>query len=303
MFDCVTKGPESVDWEALVATSPGPLFDAATGLSPRAAHPECAEAGWRATYEFEKGEDGWAVSRRWSSIFGMQSLFLAQGRFDEALALLTSAPWVSSAKLTALLDVAAGAPFEQETAEWAVELMERELPSSSRMWFLAVWGASQRDADWLAPLAKEMRARADTSGEPYESMLAKSFAAFETLARGDSLKALEMLEGIRPTVRNGIAWSPWHSLPVERLTEARLQLAFGRYEDAIATASVFDATAPTIYLAFLPASLEVRLEAADNGRGIKRLVEEMTNAVGEPTREQSGSLGAFLAGKKRNVRT
>jgi hypothetical protein len=82
---------------------------------------------------------------------------------------------------------------------------------------------------------------------------------------GDSASALEQLRRLVPTTDDwgALTWYPWEALGAERLLLARLLLARGEALAALQVASNFDAPSPVTYLPYLPASLVVRIEAAE----------------------------------------
>jgi hypothetical protein len=97
-----------------------------------------------------------------------------------------------------------------------------------------------------------------------------------TLVRGDSAGALEQLRRLAPTAADGAAltWNPWEALGGERLLLAELLLARGEALAALQVASNFDAPAPISYLPYLPASLTLRIKAAER-LGDSKLAERL----------------------------
>jgi hypothetical protein len=87
---------------------------------------------------------------------------------------------------------------------------------------------------------------------------------------------LEELRRLAPTAPDGAAltWNPWEALAGERLLLAELLLARGEALAALQVASNFDAPAPISYLPYLPASLTLRITAADR-LGDKKLVQHL----------------------------
>jgi hypothetical protein len=94
--------------------------------------------------------------------------------------------------------------------------------------------------------------------------MASALTAHIALVEGDTAAALNLFTQLEPTARRGSLPRPWESLGLERLAHARVLLARGEYEQAYRVATVFDSPggASIIYLTFLRASLELRLEAA-----------------------------------------
>jgi hypothetical protein len=94
--------------------------------------------------------------------------------------------------------------------------------------------------------------------------MARSIAAFTTLAGGDSTRALAQLKALvdEPVPGSDLAWDLAAPRGAERLTLARLFAAKKDYRKAIDVANVFDASWPVIYLLYLSPSLELREAAA-----------------------------------------
>ncbi len=132
------------------------------------------------------------------------------------------------------------------------------------LWFLGIWEAEFGSAEEASLLADSLRSLAARNGSRTDSLLARSLRARATLARGDTLQARALLSGIAPSKRRNDPWYPWESLAGERLALAELLLASGDYAAAHAVASDLDAPArPASDLAYLPASLTVRANAAE----------------------------------------
>jgi hypothetical protein len=92
---------------------------------------------------------------------------------------------------------------------------------------------------------------------------ADAVAAHAALLVGDTVTALGRLQALAPDAPpDSIPWLLWEPLGFERIALVRLLLATDRPRDAIAVASVFDSPEPLVYLLFLPASLELRADAA-----------------------------------------
>jgi hypothetical protein len=115
-------------------------------------------------------------------------------------------------------------------------------------------------------------------------LMASSLRAHVALAEGDTALAIELLDTLSPNVRRGSLYRPWESLGFERLTLARLLVARGRFAEAYREATVFDSpgAANLIFPVFLPASLELRLEAARQlgDRAAAEIVQSRLSALG-----------------------
>jgi hypothetical protein len=92
---------------------------------------------------------------------------------------------------------------------------------------------------------------------------ADALGARIALLDGDSAGAIRGLRaGLGVGRRELLEWDVGESLAPERLLLARLLLASGQPEEAIAVAAAFDHPAPAAFLPFLPVSLTLRRQAA-----------------------------------------
>jgi hypothetical protein len=163
-----------------------------------------------------------------------------------------------------ILSALAGAPVEAEANSGAQELRRvpgadphatRSAPSVA-LWHLGIWAAHR--GRWA-----EAKAIADTLARMDEPLMAKSVAARAALASGDSAAALRLLlEAVPNATRTPLQWQPWESLGGERMLLAALRFARGEYADSYRLAAGLDAQ-PVPYLMYLPASLVLRLKAAE----------------------------------------
>jgi hypothetical protein len=116
----------------------------------------------------------------------------------------------------------------------------------------------------LDTIARHLALTADSSGEPRVRVLADALAAHLALARGDSATALVRLERLRPHASGTrIGWDLADPLPFEHFLLAELLIAQGRLEEALRVADTFDHPGPMMYLPLLPASLALRMRAAE----------------------------------------
>ena len=100
-------------------------------------------------------------------------------------------------------------------------------------------------------------------------------AAHVALAEGDTTRAIQLFSALAPTASRASLQHPWEALALERLVLARTLLARGRYGEAQLVARSFDSPGATniINTAFLPASLRIRIAAAE-GLGEQRTADE-----------------------------
>jgi len=285
MLRCVRDGPAAVDWDAVVAQDPTVAWGAAHDLAPAAAYPQCAIPGLRALF-FSQAPRG----HRWVGLMGLQGLLLAQGRFDEAAAVLDSGlaagfPGVYSLYV---FDTFVDERFdsrareaERVAREAAGELYERAQPANR--WLLAVWHARFGDVGKAERLADALRATADSGADTRTRTLADAVLAHVLLARGDSTGALRALQRLATDApRTALGWSLAEPLAIERWFLAALLLDRGEVDSALSVAGVFDHQEPLAFLPFVPASLALRVRAATMlGRGaVAAGFRERLNALG-----------------------
>jgi hypothetical protein len=177
-----------------------------------------------------------------------------------------------------VLGALAGAGLDQEANRYAEQArrLYRSSPanlSNLELWFLGTWSAHTGNAGEAAEMADLIRRRSSKGDPRRDSLLASSLLARATLASGDSAEALRLLRALVPTASShqDLTWNPWESLAGERLLLAQLLLAHNQMDEAIQVAANFDSPVPIAYLMYLPASLSLRIEAAER-LGDSRLV-------------------------------
>ncbi len=280
MLRCIGE-PARMDWRRAVAQHPASVFEAATSLAVGGLHqPACASGAWKAILERDTATDASAKNRRFAALLGLQSLLLAEGKYDEVTTLIDADTVLGEGLHDELyiLDAIAGADLGAK-ASAAVARLEQayqakpSVMSSVSLWFLGVWKAHQGQGEEAERIAETLATRARRSGDRRERLLAKAMAAQAALARGDSARALVLLQAVAPTGdRDVLRWYPWESLGGEQFALAHLRFARGDFREALRVAADFDAPAPVIYLIYLPASLALRLRAA-RALGETRLAE------------------------------
>jgi tetratricopeptide (TPR) repeat protein len=261
MLECARSGSGAVDWSRAIQNSVLEVMEAAKWLSVAASHAGCAESAFRAVLR----SDSATLANRWNATEGLQSLLLAEGKRDEARAVLDSA--VASGIMEALglyvVDATAGAGMETE-AQKVIESLAGEYRgmSTQRLWYHGIWAFHSLKVERLDTIVRAMmdnaRARPDQ-----DSLLTAALAARLALLQGDTATAIQRLRKLRPSAtRVALAWGLWQSLGSERLLLAELLFARGELEEALRVADGFDHPQPVIYLLYLPASLALRARAA-----------------------------------------
>jgi hypothetical protein len=135
-----------------------------------------------------------------------------------------------------------------------------------------------------------------TSRTEKDTLIHRAMAARLVLLRADTARALALLGALEPRGEAAdIGWDFWAALGEERLLLARLLLAKGRAGEALRVAGVFDSQQPISYVLYLPASLEVRIRAAevlgrhDVGRVLLARMENLRSAGGSARMEGTPS--------------
>lgn len=264
---CVERSPESIDWPAAVRNNPDQVYLSAALLNVRASNPECAEAAWRAVLRHDTTA---STRREYSSLLGLQSLFAATGQYDELRRLVDSAVATGTVIGTAVshmvfLDALAGAGVQSEAERMAIDLRDNppmSVPADVRFWYLGIWEThrgsvvnAQLMSDSLAQYAVERRGC-------QAQFLTRSLEAHVLVARGDTLNALDALGSLQSGCRRPSTF-PWFGRGLEMITHSRIYLALGQFENAVRVARGIDAPASVPNVVFLPASLQLRMRAAE----------------------------------------
>jgi hypothetical protein len=265
MLDCVANSPEMVDWRGAMRRDPNIVYEAVQSLAVAGSQTECARSGWTAILAHDTATAGWGPGRRFGSLFGLQSLLVAEGRYDDLVQLLDAqiefGPYAGD---LFLLDANAGAASEDRARVRADELraaFAARSISAGSSWMLGVWEANHGRVSAVHALADSLTARAAGQGDRLAGMLGNALEARALLAAGDSSRAIEGLQALAPTKKD--PWYPWETLAAEQLLLAQLLYARGDYTAAARVAANFDAPArPLPDLIYLAQSLALRLQAA-----------------------------------------
>jgi hypothetical protein len=232
-------------------------------LGGNASQPACAIPAFAALVQGE------AVSGnvRWAALLGLQAQLAATGRHREASAPLK---WKTVADLPDrflyLLVASAGAGFdhEAEAISDSAHATSYATNSTLMLWNLGAWEAKRQNVARVRQIARILRRKADSSGSTRDLDLSRAVLARQLLLEGDSTGALRMLRALAPSAsRNEIAWEPWASLALERLTLAELLYARGDLAAAHRVAAQLDASEPIVYPLYLRRSLGLRARIGD----------------------------------------
>ena len=269
MYACARNGAGGVQWAREARAHPLAVLAAANNLKGSRAGFACAIRGYDAVMRSDTSAA--AAGRRWSATSGLASAYVAQNRSSAAIALLDSSMakgWGGGAYFLA------AAPVYPEFRPRAREIAQRDerlygasyatAPTPIRMWQLGIFESVAGRPDVAGRVAAQLADIAGKSGLSSDRRLARSLGAFNDLSRGDTARAAATLDSlIREPVPSGeIVWDIGAPRGLERLTLARIHAARGDYRKAIDIANVFDAAWPSIYMLYVPASLQLRIDAA-----------------------------------------
>ncbi|HZK78463.1 MAG TPA: hypothetical protein VFC35_06095, partial [Gemmatimonadaceae bacterium] len=266
MFDCAQKGAGKVDWARVTREHPLAVLTASSSFKGGGAQLNCARSGYEAVISSDTSS-----GRRWIAIVGLGSALLAQNRASEAKARMDD---FISKKWGGASFYLMAAPFYPQLKEDARIVAHQDevtygenfakCPYIQRLWQLGVWEALDGRLTVARAVQRDLEERAQKSGLPADARLARSMAAFTTLASGDSARALSLFKGLvdEPVPGADLAWDLAAPRGSERLMLARLLVAKKDYRKAIDVANVFDAAWPAIYLLYVPQSLQLRADAA-----------------------------------------
>jgi hypothetical protein len=265
MVSCVERGVDKFDWASGRGNTVAMLF-AAKGLAAAAAHPDCAEAGFRAVLGLPEASAG----QRWSALMGLQGILATRGRLSQLTALLDSA--AASGTVQALylyaLDAEAGLAVHLKAAELEAMARQRfgatfDAAPPNVLWLLALHYARVGNVTKVAALHSALERRVVEPGARSTRLLADAVGAHLAMTRRDTASALARFRALHATATpDSLTWSLWEPLAVERMKLARLLVANGDFAEAIRVASAFDHPQPIAFLPFISASLEVRFSAS-----------------------------------------
>lgn len=281
MNDCQRRGPAAVQWSALAVQVPLRVLGVASDLGAAGRRLDCAEAAARAV--FADSASGVSAIMRWGAFKWLHHLSVARDDLPAALALIdTATNSIFPAAQGLLIMDAVFAGTDPQLALPVLEFMSGpldELAEVEWLWYRGIWATLERDTLQLDSIAQELGRRVPT--QPTAAALATAFRARSTLLRGDSAQAIALLRSVRPT-GGDIRFGLWESFAAERLLLSQLLLASGQHDEAGSIAASLDGAQSDVNLYFLPASLVVRLQAAEQlGR----------SATAELLRDRLRSLG------------
>ncbi len=268
MRDCVRGGPAAVDWAAAVRRRPLAVLGAGQSLAAGLSQPRCAEAAYAAVIAGDTGAA--APLERQTALFGLAPLLLARGRGAAAIAAIDASIARGDGGATLFLLLAPVAPaadapaLAARAAAVAAGDAARYGPDyagapAERRWMLGVWEASHGRG---GPALAAARALARDSGA--SPLLAPSAAAWAALAAGDTTLAMGRFDALLAAPQAAgpaVAWGIAEPRGAARLAYARLLVARGARERAVAVLGGFESPAPQLYALYLPAARALRAAA------------------------------------------
>jgi tetratricopeptide (TPR) repeat protein len=271
MDECVRLGPSGVDWRQAASAHLQSLQLAANALKGAGAQLPCAARAFHAVLDSLAGGKAFD-SQRWAALVGTLGILLAQGKVGEVTALIDTAIarghggtslYLLAAPLAPKLTRRAGEVAARDRIEFGPTYANCPFPT--RLYELGLWEAHSGRPEIVEAIAAELGRRARGRGSRPDSLLARAMAADAALARGDTSAALGGLTTVLAlgAEADTLLWDEALPRGNERLALARILLERKEYGKAIEVAEVFDSAWPSVYLLYLPASLELRAEAAE----------------------------------------
>jgi len=274
MLACTRGGPHAVGWDTAASLHPVALVQAAKAEAAGFRLPECAEAGLRAVLRRD-ADDSTRAGVRWGALLVLQELLVGEDRMASARTILNRefARGVQGVLGIYVTDAGLGAGTDSGAARAAATVariwprLDSVSTKALRDLGLLAWHRSDRAR--LDSIAAILAARLPRH-EPEDSVIYAGIAGRAALLHGDTVTAIARLRTVRAVGRSqDIAWTFWSPAAEERLLLARLLLAQRDYRGAAKVADVFDHQQPMAFVAFVPASLEIRAASA-RGMGERR---------------------------------
>jgi tetratricopeptide (TPR) repeat protein len=270
MLACVEAGRRGFDWSDAAGTEPRAVLLAAKALMGGGQNLACANRAYRSLLASD------SLTYHWGALLGLNSVLVATRQPEELIALVDStvhAGTLRQAMTLYVVDAIAGLPVEPQAREVQAFGEKTWGPSYAGLgatpnlswlqWLFGAWSAHTRRAESLGRLQAALAVESRNGTSSTIALYADALAADMALLRGDTTAAIEGYLALSPTAEaDSLDWSLGLSLAAERLQLARLLFARGRYADAHDVATIFDHQGPVLYPAFLPASLELRYQAA-----------------------------------------
>lgn len=263
MLACVRGGRRAVDWATAAADEPVEALRTAKMLAAGGAFPGCGEDGFAAVFN----DDSATLGNKWGAFLGLQGLLAAEGRISDLKALVDSAvaAGLTDAPLLYLLDDLADVAVTPEASAVAARIAPSDPAQAPPLilWLLGNWHAARGDRALAGRMRAALADRAAATGDSFVTRSSQALAVGLGIGAGDTAAAITDLRRLLGFGRReNLAWTLAPPMAPARLLLARLLLATGRPAEAIAVAGALDHREPSTFLPFVPASLELRYQAA-----------------------------------------
>ncbi len=254
-----------------VQRSPLEFLAAGAALGAAGANLRCASATYEAIQALDTAANDVADARRYVALAGGVTIALTQGDSARALEAVRRFEQRWPAVPGLLLTAASWSPVFATRAREAARADSMAYgaalataPETNKIFRTALFEVATGGVARAALLQTTLAAHAALPDSQSLRWYADAIEAQVRLARGDSAGAESLLERVMaaPLTTENLQWDITASRGRERLTLARLLLARGRAQEAWNLANVFDSPVSMVYVAFLPASLELRATAA-----------------------------------------
>ena len=274
MLACAGRGPQAVGWDTAAKAHALAVVEGTKAMAAGFRLPACAEAGLRAVLRLDP-RDTSRAGIRWGALVVLQGLLVGEGRMAAAREVLNReyARGVSFVLAIYVADAGLGVGTDSGAAQAALAI--------ARVWprLDSVSTRALRDLGLLA-WHRGDRARLDSivailasrlpGHDPRDSVVYAGMAGRAALWRGDTAAAVASLRAARAMGRSGeLAWMPTPPGAEERMLLAQVLLARRDYAEAARVAAAFDHQEPAAFLAYVPASLQIRAASA-RGMGEER---------------------------------
>lgn len=273
MDRCVNSSGSAGDWNTAAQSSPQALLDAALSLASAERPPVCTGAMLTALLTTDTAKVKEADNRRYFALIGRMTLLIGAGRAADAIGEVEAFYKRWGYGYSVFLYYAGLAP-EFATRAMGVVATDSaangetftKVRAPNRFWVLGAVSLDAGHREVATAVSKELSHRADSTKAWRDVVFAQNLAARVALSTKDSSTALRMLETIAhtPVPSTALQWDEalGTALADSHLRLARLYIARGRFDDAIATADVLDSAWPTVFPAFREEALKIRRDAA-----------------------------------------
>jgi hypothetical protein len=257
----------------LVTASTAPLEFLAAGatLGAAGANLQCAQAMYDIVQEVDTVNTAVADGRRYVALAATVTIALARrdsaraqaavARFEQRWSpvpplLLTAASW------SPVFSTKAAVAARSDSAAYGATLATA--PATNKIFRTALFEVARGSLARAGQLQVTLQARASMPDSQALQWYADAIQAHLLLARDDSNNAETLLHRVLATAltTRNLQWDITGSRGLQRLTLSRLLLARGRAQEAWNVANVFDSPVAMVSLVYLPASLELREQAA-----------------------------------------